>query len=65
MLGKINQSALARQTGLTQPQISNYLSGKVEPRMAALVRLADAMGLDPAHLAMVLLTRRLQRLGQG
>lgn len=38
-------SALARAAGLTQPQLSTYLSGQRDLTGASLERIADALGL--------------------
>lgn len=60
MIRGINQSEIARATGFTQPQISDWLAGKKTPRHENLVKLADAMGMDPAQLSMLLTRRRQQ-----
>ncbi|WP_051516940.1 helix-turn-helix domain-containing protein [Herbaspirillum sp. RV1423] len=52
-LGKTMQS-LASVTGMSVPQVSNALSGKVDSRISTLEALADAMDsnlvLVPKHL---------------
>ena len=62
---KINQTVVAREAGMTQPQVSNYLSGKVWPSAQSLIRLAAALGVEPDVLAMMLARKRVSRLAKG
>lgn len=41
----INQSELARRSGLRPAQVSRYLSGEVEPKLPQIDRLARGLGL--------------------
>lgn len=40
------QIELATETGLSHSTISRYLSGKVEPRQEAIIKLAKALGVS-------------------
>ena len=61
----INQSELARRSGLRPAQISRYLSGDVEPKGRQLERLAEALGLRLSTLFMVAeQMQQLQKLVQ-
>ena len=40
------QSDLAAETGLSHSTISRYLSGQVEPRQNAIIKLAKALGVS-------------------
>lgn len=42
--------ALAAASGLTRQQIHGYESGRNEPRLSTLIRLARALGVPPAEL---------------
>lgn len=42
---------LARRAGLTRTQIHNYEGGRQEPRLSALIALADALGTAVDTLA--------------
>lgn len=42
---------LANKSGISKATISNYMTGKYEPRQENLVILADALNVDPAWLA--------------
>ena len=41
---------LSRQTGIAPSQLSQYLSGKVEPAVAQCERIADALGVQLSEL---------------
>lgn len=41
----LSQTALARQIGMTQSQVSRLEDGEHEPRLATLRRLSDALGM--------------------
>ena len=43
----LSQSALASRSGLSQPAIARYESGRVDPSTAQLVRLVRACGREP------------------
>lgn len=46
----MSQSELADRTGLSQAQISSYLSGSYNPTSASLRKLAEALRCDPDEL---------------
>jgi len=46
-----NQSDLARATGLGRDSISTYIAGTVRPTPKNLVKIAQALGVQPADLA--------------
>ena len=41
----VTQVELARRTGIAQSHLSEYLSGKREPRLATINKMAEALGL--------------------
>jgi transcriptional regulator with XRE-family HTH domain len=47
---KINQSELAELAKVSKASISQYLSGKNEPRYPVIVKFAEALGVDEAWL---------------
>lgn len=46
----LTQAELAAKTGVGQPAISNILNRRSRPQRRTIVRLADALGVDPAEL---------------
>lgn len=47
---EINQAEFCRRTGIKKASLSNYLSGKREPRQDAISKIADAFSVSPAWL---------------
>jgi transcriptional regulator with XRE-family HTH domain len=41
---------LSLESGVTAGSISNYENGLTDPRLTTIVRLAEALGVDPAEL---------------
>ena len=48
--GRISQAALAERSGVHRTQISLYETGQREPLLETLVKLAEALGIDPGEL---------------
>lgn len=46
----LSQTDLGLKTGIAQTQISRYESGRAVPRRAAMMRLAEALGVSPEWL---------------
>lgn len=46
----LTQTELAKRTGVPQPKISEYLSGRTEPTITTLGRLLDGMGATAREL---------------
>lgn len=46
----MTQKELAGSAGLTEAAVSRYISGKREPRPAAVAAMADALGVAPQDL---------------
>lgn len=46
----ISQKELAERLGVTPPMISQYETGKRNPRAPALIKIAEAIGCDPKTL---------------
>lgn len=42
----ITQAELARRLGITQPAVARWESGRRQPRVESLQRIADALGLN-------------------
>jgi transcriptional regulator with XRE-family HTH domain len=59
----ITQSEIARKTGFTQPQISDYLNGKKIPGERNLRLLAESMDMNEYDLIRMLIQRRAERKG--
>lgn len=47
---EINARELAKRSGLSEGAISRYLSGKMEPRVPAIGKMAEALHVDPIWL---------------
>lgn len=46
----VTQEALARMAGLHRSEIQKLEAGRRDPRLRTIVRVADALGIDPAGL---------------
>lgn len=46
----LSQSDLSRRTGVPQPKISEYLSGRTEPTLSTLGKLLEGMGATAREL---------------
>lgn len=46
----LTQAALAQKLGVTQATVANYESGRREPSIAMLRKIAQALGVDIATL---------------
>lgn len=46
----INARELSKRCGLSEGAISRYLSGKMEPRVPAIGKMAEALHVDPVWL---------------
>ena len=49
-LFELTQAELARRSGVTERAFQHYLSGRSEPSLATLVRIASALGCTPNDL---------------
>ena len=47
---ELTQAELARRSGVTERAFQHYLSGRSEPSLATLVRIASALGCTPNDL---------------
>ena len=47
---RINARELSKRCGLSEGAISRYLSGKMEPRVPAIGKMAEALHVDPVWL---------------
>ena len=47
---KLNQKQLAELTGLLEPTIRKYESGKVQPKSENLNKIANALGVHPSQI---------------
>ena len=47
---KLTQSELVEKTGIRQDQLSRYETGQGTPSIDELTRIAEALGVTPAHL---------------
>jgi transcriptional regulator with XRE-family HTH domain len=43
----LTQAQLAEKAGISQKQLSKIENDEVEPRFSTILRLADALGVDP------------------
>lgn len=62
MIRGISQVEIARKTKFSQPQISDWLAGKKNPKPENLDKLAEAMGMESEDLARLLTIRRKNRI---
>lgn len=46
----INARELSKRSGLSEPTISRYLSGQMEPRANAAAKMSKALHVDPSWL---------------
>lgn len=46
----LNARELSKRCGLSEGAISRYLSGKMEPRVPAVAKMAEALHVDPVWL---------------
>ena len=46
----LNQAALAKRVGVSQPAVASWESGLHDPRRLMLAKIADALGVSPAWL---------------
>ncbi|MFG1419997.1 helix-turn-helix transcriptional regulator [Xanthobacter sp. V0B-10] len=49
----ISNAEVARRVGLSERRYANYVSGKREPDLATLVRIAEVLGTSPNSLLVV------------
>lgn len=61
MIRGLSQQQLAKKIGCTQPQVSDWLSGKIPPKAQNLTKLAEAMDMAEEDLARLLTIRRKSR----
>ena len=47
---QVNARELSKRCGLSEGAISRYLSGKMEPRIPAIEKMAEALHVDPVWL---------------
>jgi len=46
----LNQTDLGRRIGIAQVEVSRYETGRVEPSLRSLRRIAAALGIEPGEL---------------
>jgi len=61
MIRGLSQQQLARKIGATQPQVSDWMTGKKTPNSGNLSKLAEAMDMAEEDLARLLTIRRKSR----
>ena len=61
MIRGLSQQQLAKKIGVTQPQISDWMTGKKTPNSGNLSKLAEAMDMAEEDLARLLTIRRKSR----
>jgi len=61
MIRGLSQQQLAKKIGATQPQVSDWLTGKKTPNSGNLSKLAEAMDMAEEDLARLLTIRRKSR----
>lgn len=61
MIRGLSQQQLAKKIGVTQPQISDWMTGKKTPIASNLTKLAEAMDMAEEDLARLLTIRRKSR----
>lgn len=61
MIRGLSQHQLAKKIGATQPQVSDWLTGKKTPIASNLTKLAEAMDMAEEDLARLLTIRRKSR----
>ena len=61
MIRGLSQQQLAKKIGATQPQVSDWMTGKKTPNAGNLTKLAEAMDMAEEDLARLLTIRRKSR----
>ena len=61
MIRGLSQQQLAKKIGATQPQVSDWMTGKKTPNAGNLSKLAEAMDMAEEDLARLLTIRRKSR----
>lgn len=61
MIRGLSQQQLAKRIGATQPQVSDWMTGKKTPNAGNLSKLAEAMDMAEEDLARLLTIRRKSR----
>ena len=61
MIRGLSQQQLAKRIGATQPQVSDWMTGKKTPNSSNLTKLAEAMDMAEEDLARLLTIRRKSR----
>lgn len=61
MIRGLSQQQLAQKIGATQPQVSDWMTGKKTPNSGNLSKLAEAMDMAEEDLARLLTIRRKSR----
>ena len=61
MIRGLSQQQLAKKIGATQPQVSDWMTGKKTPNSGNLSKLAEAMDMPEEDLARLLTIRRKSR----
>ena len=61
MIRGLSQQQLAKRIGATQPQVSDWMTGKKTPNSGNLTKLAEAMDMAEEDLARLLTIRRKSR----
>ena len=61
MIRGLSQQQLAKKIGATQPQVSDWMTGKKTPNASNLTKLAEAMDMAEEDLARLLTIRRKSR----
>ena len=62
MIRGLSQQQLAKKIGATQPQVSDWMTGKKTPNSGNLSKLAEAMDMAEEDLARLLTIRRKSRI---
>jgi transcriptional regulator with XRE-family HTH domain len=62
MIRGLSQQQLAKRIGATQPQVSDWMTGKKTPNSGNLTKLAEAMDMAEEDLARLLTIRRKSRI---
>lgn len=62
MIRGLSQQQLAKKIGATQPQVSDWMTGKKTPNSGNLTKLAEAMDMAEEDLARLLTIRRKSRI---
>ena len=46
----LNQDGLAEACGIQRPTVNKYISGKINPTLRTLLKMADALGMTVSEL---------------